>query len=586
MGDAPMREHTSNLRRFGWNATLFGITILSLFSACTPGLIGDGSPQGDSNSPNSPNGPSGGGLNGPLTPEQKLQCNTPKPLGETPVRRLSHSEYQNAVADLFAGITLPKVTLLPDAKNSGFENNALSLTPSALLIEQYAKAAEDIAKTVTEQQSKWLPCNPAGQEATCGKQIIETLGFRAFRRPLSTDEVTRYTQFFNQQLSDISFNGALRLTLQVLLQSPQFIYRLEFGNANAIQGDRVPLTGYEMASRLSFFLWESIPDQVLLDSAAADELKTPEQLEKQARRMLAMPRARAAVVNFHRQWLEFERLTKELKDPKKFPSYDDTLKASMMEESKRFVEHHLFDGEGTIQSLLTSSETYVNGPLASFYGVSGPQSANEWQKVSLDPSQRAGILTSANFLASHAHASTGSPPLRGVFVLRNLLCRKLGSPPKDADTSTPEPNPNDGPKTNRQLFEERTSSTVCQSCHQRINGIGNGFEAFDAIGSFRTTDNGLPVDSTGELVGTDVDGPYSGAVELGKKLSESQLLLFCSALNWFKYTNGREETSDDACRVQSLYESLANNQGNLQEMLIATVRSPDFAVRSKIQTGN
>jgi hypothetical protein len=249
----------------------------------------------------------------------------------------------------------------------------------------------------------------------------------------------------------------------------------------------------------------------------------------------------------------------------------------MRQESDRFIAHLFENGSDMLSDLLTSRASFVNQPLADFYGVPAP--GEEWGMVELPESERAGILTRGGFLAGFAHTTNGSPPLRGVAILDRLLCDEPPPPPPTADTSTPQ---NDGAaaRTNRQLFAERTSPTECQSCHTTINGLGFGFENYDAMGAFRTTDNDIPVDSTGEILGTDdVDGEYDGAVELSSRLATSTQVQDCMVRNWFRYAFGREPGRADNCSLDDFSSALVDNDGDIRELLVAIASSHDFMHR-------
>jgi hypothetical protein len=235
------------------------------------------------------------------------------------------------------------------------------------------------------------------------------------------------------------------------------------------------------------------------------------------------------------------------------------------------------EGDASLSTLLTSKTSFVNGPLAEFYGVDAPADDSSWQKTML-PSERSGLLTRGTFLASQAHSANGSPPLRGVAVLDQLLCNRPPPPPPTADTSTPM-NVSGTAQTNRELFEARTTPDQCQGCHKQINGIGYGFEAFDAIGRFRATDNGRPVDATGELVSTDVDGAFDGANELSAKLAESEQVQYCAVRNWYRYAFAREDSPEDWCKLDALYNSLRQVNGDLRELLVSIVTSHEFTHR-------
>jgi hypothetical protein len=259
-----------------------------------------------------------------------------------------------------------------------------------------------------------------------------------------------------------------------------------------------------------------------------------------------------------------------------YPSYTADLKAAMREESDRFIGDVMGKGDGSLKALLTSPSTFVNADLAKLYGVAAPTS--DWGPVTLDASQRAGFLTRPNFLASHAHSLSGSPPLRAVSIMRRLMCATLPPPPADADTSPPKNDPSTAVKTNRQLFEARTVG-ACLACHGTINPIGFGLENYDAIGGYRTTDNGLPVDAHGVLNGIDAAGPFNGGIELSQKLAASADVQLCMTGQWYEYALGRDRDASDDCKIQALDKSLTAANGNVREMLVALTKTEDFMFR-------
>ncbi len=536
------------------------------------GAAGQNATGGSSNDPGQPVPPAGPSVPGiDRSAECKLASVRP-----TLVRRLSHVEYTRTLADLLPGVTVPPLDLITDLPVHGFENNATQLNPSTVLIEQYADAAAAIAQVAAAEPSAILPCTPQGNDMGCATDFIKTFGMRAFRRPLTAEEQARYEGFFAQQMIAISWNGALELTLQALLQAPQFLYRLELSGDMPTDGAGVALDDYEMASRLSYFLWQSMPDDQLFAAAQRGELHTAQQVEAQARRMIEDPRGVAGIVDFHRQWLDFDRVNSQNKDPMLFPDWNDTLRQSMREEVDRFVGYVFSDGGGTLAELLTSTTTFANKPLADLYGV--PISGTDWQMASLPGDQRSGLLTRADFLASRAHTTNGSPPLRGVSVLDELLCNRPPPPPPNADTSTPTGDPS-MPKTNRQLFEERTAPATCQACHQTINGLGYGFEHYDSIGRYRTTDNGLPVDAKGSVMGTDADGSYDGALELSQRLAGSDQVNYCMVRNWYRYAFARDDAIEDWCKLDSAYAAVQAHGGDIRELLVSLATSYEFMHR-------
>jgi hypothetical protein len=292
----------------------------------------------------------------------------------------------------------------------------------------------------------------------------------------------------------------------------------------------------------------------------------------------ARPRAQLAIADFNRQWLDFDRLLTQNKDSDTYPGWTDSLRDSMAKESNLFVEHVFGkEGSGTISELLTSTTSFVDKELGDLYGVKG----DDFEKVELPP-ERAGILTRGTFLASQAHSTNGSPPLRGVAVLDALLCDRPPPPPPSANTATPVNDPN-APKSNRELFEERTAPAGCQGCHKSINGIGFGFEEFDSIGQFRTTDNDKPVNATGELVGTDVDGKFNGAAELAQTLSQSAQVQYCVVRNFYRYAHGREEAAGEWCKLDQLNAALDKSGGDVRELLVQIATSHEFMKRPEVK---
>jgi hypothetical protein len=504
-------------------------------------------------------------------------------LGSAPLRRLSHAEYQATIRELFADLAVPAPDVLHDPAEHGFENRAELLNPSPLLLEQYLAAAEDIAVRVAEKPAGFVPCTPSSdaEEQSCGQQFVAQFGAKVFRRPLTDQETKHYSAFFEQQRAASDFKGAVQLTTEVLLQSPQFLYRFEFGE-DGEPGDRIKLTGYEIATRIAYLVSGTLPDQNLYDAAAGSALDSADEREAHARRLLASPRAGDMLVEFHRQWLDFDRLEQEPKDPATYPSYDEALKQAIREESDRFVRKIMWEGDGTLASFLTSTQAVVNEPLAKLYGVS--ISGSDWQPVTLDSTERAGWLTRANFLASRAHQLQGSPPLRSVFVLEKLFCLPPPDPPANANLSEPALSLGSGEaKTNRELFEERIAPAECKGCHSQIDTIGYGLEHYDAIGAFRTLDNGKPVDATGELKGVDVEGTFVGGVALSQRLAQSRQVQDCVAENWYAYALGRTLEEQDECQRTRLKQSLADAGGDIRELLVAVVRSPEFIYRPRPQ---
>jgi hypothetical protein len=497
------------------------------------------------------------------------------------VRRLTNVEYENTVRDLFGG-GIPELPEQPDdvVLKGSFENDALSLAPSDVRIARYETAAMSLGEHAVNNgaaRDRVLPCGTT--DAACGRGFVESFGKRAFRRPLTDDELDRWTGFFESQRLAIDFDAAVQLTVTGMLQTPHFLYRLE-NQGSEVNADQLELSQHELASRLSYFLWETMPDNELMAAADAGELGTDAELEAQTRRLLADDRSRTAVRDFHRQWLYLDRVLGEDKVPELFPMWQGPVRESAKEETLRFIENTFFDG-GTAKDLFTSNVAYVDDVMAQLYNVPSP--SQPWSQIELDPQERAGLLSRIAFLAANAHEGNGSPPLRGVYVMERLLCELRPSPPADADTSPPEADPNQGPMTNRDLFEQRVAPPSCQGCHVRIDGFGYGFENYDAAGQFRTEDSGLPVDASGFANGIGNDAEYEGAVELQGLLGESDVVRDCVVKQWFTYANARAMEPADTCQVEAIQQAIAANDGNLLDLLVSIVTRPEFRLRSKVE---
>lgn len=506
-------------------------------------------------------------------------------LGSAPMRRLSNVEYLNTMRDLFADAP-PMLPALPaDATVAGFENDAASLGPSDVRVARYEEIAFLFTSNATASDAalmRFTGCTEIETEVeqqACAERFVDAFGLATHRRPLEAEERMRYLALFDTQRRAIDFRGAIQLVAMAMLQGPFFLYRLELSAGSG--GPTIPLSGYELATRMSYFLWQSMPDDELLAAAAAGQLSDPMRAEMHARRLLADPRATAAVIDFHRQWLELDRIQAIEHQTRAYDPegvWTTQTQASAQQEMRRFIGS-VFEREGTLDALLTSRRSFVNATLAGIYGVEGPSDDATFREVELPEGERAGVLTRVSTMASHAHPGNPSPPLRGVYMMTRILCEQPLSPPGDADTSPPMAAPGSGPRTNRQLFEERTARPACQTCHTRIDGFGYGFEHYDERGVYLDTDEGLPVDATGTLIGTDVDGAYNGAVELSERMASSRNVQACVTQRWFRFAAGRAPEDADACVLSNLQMRLRQTDGDIRELMIALITSPEMRSR-------
>jgi hypothetical protein len=507
-------------------------------------------------------------------------------VGPSPLRRLSDQEYLNALHDLFPRLA-PSLPALPaDVPVAGFDNAAEAQQPSDVLVSRYEAIANLYAEAATADPvslKALVGCDDgstADASAACAGKLLDGLGRRVFRRPLDDDERARLLLRFQGWQSAVDFAGAVQLTLSSMLQSPQFLYRPEPLAPALAAGSAVPAAPYAMATRLSFFLWQSVPDDALLDAASRGELATTDQLRAQATRMLADDRAIRVLWSFPRQWLGLDRILLDEhteRTPEVDPQWTPATQAAAFTETQLFVENTLAGG-GTFRDLLTSNRAWVNGEMARVYGLPSPADPTAWTEVTLPP-ERAGLLTRASFLAGYAHRGATSPPVRGNGVQLRLLCALPISPPPGVDLSQPMAPPGSGPQTTRMLFETRTKPAFCQSCHAGLNGFGFGFEAFDAAGHYRTTEATLPIDATGTITGTDVDGPFDGAVALSQALAQSEVVHHCATTELVRFALGRAPSAVEQASVGTLARSFQDSGGDLRALLLDVVSTPSFRMQ-------
>jgi hypothetical protein len=507
-------------------------------------------------------------------------------VGPAPLRRLTNTEYLNALHDLFPGLSVQLPALPADLTVDGFDNAAEAQEPSDVLIARYEGIANLIAQAATADPTSLtsiVGCtdwSTPAKATTCATQFLQQTGGRLFRRPLTADESSRFLLRFQAWQGAVDFAGAVQLTLSAMLQSPQFVYRAEPIPSGQKPGSVIPVDPYALASRLSFFLWESVPDDALLGVASRDELRTDEHLRAQVARMLADDRSKRAFWTFTREWLGLDAilLTEGAVRSGVDPQWTTATQASASRETELFVENVLGQG-GTLRDLLTSRQAWVDEEMARVYGLPAPTDPSAWVQVSLPQSERAGLYTRVAYLAGYSHAGATSPPVRGNAIQLRLLCELPESPPPGANLSQPMAAPDAGPQTNRELFEARTSPAACQACHVSLNGLGFGLENYNAAGHYQTTDNGLPVDATGFIHGTDVDGPFTGAIALSEALSRSAVVHQCATQELVRFAFGRAPAPVEMPTIVALSKGFLQSGGDLRELMTDVILSPSFRMR-------
>ena len=524
------------------------------------GNIGDDAEAGD------PNGPP------PLLPNGRYDCSDgPFPVASE-ARRLSVVEYENTIRDVFDGAATAS-TRYPTSY--GTSSTGYSTEPALYVIgEQGAQdlmvAAEDVAESVAAVLPTILPCAAeasAGED--CARTFIDARIERAYRRPLSSEEVDNLLATYQGgRDSGASFTEAIAMLTAHALQTPQFLYVTEAAAPDARQ-----LDGYEIASRLSFYLWQTIPDEELLTEAASGALTDAEVRRAQARRMLADPRADVALRRFFREWSGSTDVLPANKDPDIVPGFDDGDAQSMGES----FDHFALDvaRNGTFQELLTSDEVWVDANMASMLGVDAP--ASEWSAVAL-PDRSGGIMTQPLFLASTAHRADSSYVFRGRFVQKRLLCRELGAPPADAQAAFDAlPLPED--PTGKDKSATVTSVAQCSGCHQLIDPVGLSFEGFGALGESRQTyPSGKPIDPSGTTTIDDEAVTFESYADVMPAVAEAEDAAQCFGRQVVRFAMSRPDSDYDGCAAQSIGDLVADGMP-LADAIVEMAVSDSFAYR-------
>jgi hypothetical protein len=506
-------------------------------------------------------------------------CNGDEVPAPRRLRLLTRLEYASSVADLLA-IPVPQVDNLPiESVVDGFDNNAVAQVVTSRHMDEYLATSERLAaQAMTASKGRLLTCQAT--MAGCDRTFITAFGRRAFRRPLTEAETTRYLALFDPQVTGSSFDKGMELVIRAMLASPNFLYRSEVGE-KAPDGT-FKLTGYEVATALSYFLWSTTPDDQLLAAAGSGQLDTPAGVDTQARRLLADPRSRPAVANFFREWLGTGGFQFTNKDTAIYPRFTDQVRNAMIAEADAFVNYVTFEGSGTFAELFTADYVFANDLLATFYGLpaGGSPDLRKTPAGGADRS-RGGLLTLGALVGMHAHPNESSPVRRGVFVRERLLCQSLPPPPQNLNVMPPGL---DATLTTRERFSRHSSDPACGSCHQYIDSLGFGFERYDGVGAYRTDEGGRPVDASGDLrgaekLGSDSDQPFKGPIELGALLAASPNAQACLPRQLFRYARGGETTAD-ACAVKKLQTAFTQGGQNIRQLLIEAVKQRSFLTRS------
>jgi hypothetical protein len=497
------------------------------------------------------------------------------------LRRLTAKQYANSVRDIFKGLVTPSEDF-PSA-TTGISESGFSTDPDMNTVTQEGatnimEAAEGTAVAVTDKLAQLLPCYPAQQDDACATTFVNEYAKRAYRRPLTSAEQSALLGVF-QALKPNGFEVGIAGAVTAFLQAPQFLYRVEMGALDS-GGTRATLTAYEVASRLSYLLWDTTPDDILLNAAAKGDLDKPEGIRTQADRLLSDARSAAAIVRFYREWTAFEVFEPGQKDPKLFPDYDQELVDSMQEQFDRFVVSSTTDA--TLPVLLTRKDVPINARLARFYGVAYSASNTElspFTSAILPKEQASGLLTLPALLGGLAHPANTSVTFRGKLIRKKFLCSSMGNPPADAIQRLPEMPANVTP---RQKAEILMKTPGCGSCHSLMDSIGLGFERFDAVGKYHATGaDGKSVDDRGSIAGGISSGSdFVGVSDLGEHLANSDEVKSCLVKQWFRFTYSRLERDADACALKSMTDSFGKSGLRMRELVLSVVAPPSFRIRT------
>jgi hypothetical protein len=595
-----MNEHrTSSLWGFA------GLSAALAFSACVGTVGGVGSGEG-SNGTGGNAGGQGGSTNGvsssgnsgtssttgggsPSTANAFVCTSTTPDPGPTSILQLTRAQYTASLQSLFGSV-------VPDLTNALGPDNSYQTSQFGLVqgnidvtgVQAYENAAEAVAAAVVGSQTTLnaiAPCSASGTaQRTCAQTFVTNFGALAYRAPITDSaDIARHLALYDVGATT-SYAHGIELVLRGMLQSTRFLYRYEVGTGQQMGPNAIKLSGYEIAARLAFDIWGTVPDAQLTQAAASGGLSTTDGISTQLTRMLQDPKG-AVLTRFLGGLIQLPALPYASKDPTMYPAWNaagSTLPASMQGQAQAFFADVLANQGGTVSALLTSTKVFANKDLASYYGVSGVTSST-FQAVQPTVGQASGLLTLPALMTLEAKPDESWPIYRGEFVREALLCQQLPQPPANVP---PPPTVTPGVSTRARLTQHETLAQ-CSACHQLMDPIGFGFENFDAVGQFRTTDGNQPVDASGNIISTnDINGPFNGVVQLGKILSGSTQVQQCVARQWFRYTMSRFEQDPDNCSMNAIFQKLQSSGMNLNSLPQALVQSDAFLYRRPISESN
>jgi mono/diheme cytochrome c family protein len=509
-----------------------------------------------------------------------FDCTSAKHPGRVTIRRLNKAEYNNTIRDLI-GLDLRLADDFPsDDVANGFDNMGDVLSIPPILFEKYLEASATVAERAFSDESakrRVLPkeTDDDEQRVAVARENVRQFATRAFRRPITDDESDRLFEIMRAAFEQGTPREEIFQTVvAAILTNPKFLFRVERDpDPNDADGIR-ELDGFELASRLSYFLWSSMPDERLFELAKSGELTKKDVLASEAKRMLADPKSRALVDNFAGQWLQLRDVSRLMPDPERFPGIDDDLRAAMRRETETFFDRMIREDRNVLE-FLDADYTYVNERLARHYGINDIN-GETFQKVSL-PAGRRGVLTHSSILMLTSNPTRTSPVKRGKWILDNFLAEPPPPPPADV------PDLEEGGEvlgSLREQMEQHRANESCAVCHRKMDALGFGLENFDAVGAWRERDGAFQIDASGELPG---GVEFDGASQLMQILVQEKKTQFCKCLagKLLTYALGRGLISYDRCTVNAATTALQENDYRFSALVEAIVTSDPFMMREK-----
>ncbi len=514
-----------------------------------------------------------------------VDCSGQAYPGRVTIRRLNRREYNNTIRDLVGVDFRPADDFPADNIGDGFDNVGDALTLPPILLEKYLAAAEEIvSQALTQPKTRdtiifFRPDEELSRDE-CAQRILKRFMRRAYRRPVTDEEIDRLVALgHTAEQADNDFDEDVGLALQVVLVSPHFLFRIEPDPPGGASQDR-PLNDFELATRLSYFLWSTMPDEELFRLAEQGKLHDEGAIESQVRRMLDDPKSAALVENFAGQWLQLRGLAKLSPDPERFPDFDESLRSAMRKETELFFEA-IMKEDRSVLDFLDADFTFINERLARHYGIEGIR-GEDFRRVDLS-GNRGGVLTHASILALTSNPTRTSPVKRGKWILDNIL----GSPPSPPPAGVEELAEGDDAEllgSLRERMEQHRSNPECAVCHNQMDALGFSFENFDAVGAWRDRDGKFAIDPSGTLPG---GLSFDGVASLRAILKEEKREEFtrCLTKKMLTYAIGLGLEPYDQCAENEIVERLRENDYKFSSLILGVTKSVPFRMRGANQEG-